>query len=248
MGDLFANLSRHFCATWKTLRTVPPKSGPMSRRAGNHGALRFSSQAVAARLAVQDSRSFAGFGSITSAFSRQGTLNVKIYCWSDRELHRNGDFYHCRLHWRFSGIWRRTRLSTRPLRGLDALAGISTAISFCSAILGGYVCVAISRCMRACQVLALIVLILGIILCLPKMHEDPPCSRGRRPYFAGNAPGPDACVDACAHPGLGCGRCPSWCQDEKASRSIGFDRFNTRRPEWLLTVLCSGLLLFSGRS
>jgi amino acid transporter len=58
---------------------------------------------------------------------------------------------------------------------------ISTAISFCSAILGGYVCAAISRCMRACQVLALIVLILGIILCLPKIHEDPHVRAGDVP-------------------------------------------------------------------
>ena len=50
---------------------------------------------------------------------------------------------------------------------------ISILISICSAILGGYVCAAISKSMRACQVLALIVLVLGILLCLPKMREDP---------------------------------------------------------------------------
>jgi amino acid transporter len=49
---------------------------------------------------------------------------------------------------------------------------ISAVISFGSAILGGYVCAAISRSMRACQVLALIVLVLGMLLCLPKMRED----------------------------------------------------------------------------
>lgn len=58
---------------------------------------------------------------------------------------------------------------------------ISTLISICSAILGGYVCAAISRSMRACQVLALIVLFLGIVLCLPKMHEDPHVRAGEVP-------------------------------------------------------------------
>jgi amino acid transporter len=58
---------------------------------------------------------------------------------------------------------------------------ISTAISFCTAILGGYVCAAIGKCMRACQVLALIVLVLGVILCLPKMREDPHVRAGDVP-------------------------------------------------------------------
>jgi uncharacterized membrane protein len=50
---------------------------------------------------------------------------------------------------------------------------ISFLISLCSAIVGGYICAAISRSMNACKVLALIVLVLGILLCLPKMREDP---------------------------------------------------------------------------
>src|SRR5947207_1251305 len=58
---------------------------------------------------------------------------------------------------------------------------ISTVISFCSAVLGGYVCAAISKSMRACQVLALLVLVLGIILCLPKMREDPHVRAGDVP-------------------------------------------------------------------
>jgi amino acid transporter len=58
---------------------------------------------------------------------------------------------------------------------------ISTAISVGSAVVGGYVCAAISRSMRACQVLALIILVLGIVLCLPKMHEDPQVRAGDVP-------------------------------------------------------------------
>ena len=49
---------------------------------------------------------------------------------------------------------------------------ISILISVCSAIVGGYVCAALSGSVRACQILALIVLVLGVLLCLPKMHED----------------------------------------------------------------------------
>jgi NADH:ubiquinone oxidoreductase subunit H len=50
---------------------------------------------------------------------------------------------------------------------------ISFLISLGSAIVGGYICAAISHSMKACKVLALIVLVLGILLCLPKMREDP---------------------------------------------------------------------------
>jgi hypothetical protein len=62
-----------------------------------------------------------------------------------------------------------------------AWLAISTLISFCSAILGGYVCAAISKCMRASQVLALLVVVLGIILYLPKMHEGPHVRAGDVP-------------------------------------------------------------------
>ena len=40
---------------------------------------------------------------------------------------------------------------------------LSAAISLCGSILGGFVCAAISKSMRACQALALIVLVLGMI-------------------------------------------------------------------------------------
>lgn len=50
---------------------------------------------------------------------------------------------------------------------------ISFLISISSAILGGYICAAISRSMKTCKVLALIIFVLGIVLCLPKMREDP---------------------------------------------------------------------------
>lgn len=48
---------------------------------------------------------------------------------------------------------------------------ISTVISFGSAMVGGYVCVAISRSMRACQALAVVVVVLGLLLCLPAMKR-----------------------------------------------------------------------------
>ena len=48
---------------------------------------------------------------------------------------------------------------------------ISTVISFCSAILGGYVCAAVSKKMGACQTLAVIVVALGLLLCLPAMKR-----------------------------------------------------------------------------
>jgi hypothetical protein len=48
---------------------------------------------------------------------------------------------------------------------------ISTAISLGGAILGGYVCAAIGKSMRACQALAAIVVILGLLLCLPAMKR-----------------------------------------------------------------------------
>jgi hypothetical protein len=60
---------------------------------------------------------------------------------------------------------------------------ISTGISICSAILGGYVCAVISRSNRACQVLALVVVVLGILLCLPKVREDPHVRAGDVPIL-----------------------------------------------------------------
>ena len=49
---------------------------------------------------------------------------------------------------------------------------ISTGLSLCGAILGGYVCAAIGRSMRACEALAVIVVILGLLLCLPAMKRS----------------------------------------------------------------------------
>lgn len=48
---------------------------------------------------------------------------------------------------------------------------ISTLISVGGAILGGYVCAAVGRNMRACKALAAIVVILGLLLCLPAMKR-----------------------------------------------------------------------------
>ena len=48
---------------------------------------------------------------------------------------------------------------------------ISTVISLSGAILGGYVCAAIGKSMRACKALAAIVIILGLLLCLPAMKR-----------------------------------------------------------------------------
>jgi ABC-type antimicrobial peptide transport system permease subunit len=48
---------------------------------------------------------------------------------------------------------------------------ISTVISFAGAILGGYVCAAIGKTMRACKSLAAIVVVLGLLLCLPAMKR-----------------------------------------------------------------------------
>lgn len=64
---------------------------------------------------------------------------------------------------------------------------ISTGISLGSAILGGYVCAAISRNMRACKALAAIVVILGLILCLPAMKrsEGPNVRAGEVPSLEG---------------------------------------------------------------
>jgi hypothetical protein len=61
--------------------------------------------------------------------------------------------------------------------------GVSVLISICSAVLGGYLCAAISRRMGACKVLALIVFALGILFCLPKMREDTNWRAGEVPAW-----------------------------------------------------------------
>lgn len=48
---------------------------------------------------------------------------------------------------------------------------VAAIISFCGATVGGYACATISKSYRACQVLALIVFILGILLCIPEMQK-----------------------------------------------------------------------------
>jgi hypothetical protein len=48
---------------------------------------------------------------------------------------------------------------------------ISTVISLGGAILGGYVCAAIGKTKRACQALAAVVVILGLLLCLPAVKR-----------------------------------------------------------------------------
>jgi hypothetical protein len=48
---------------------------------------------------------------------------------------------------------------------------LSIVIGFGSAILGGYVCAAVSKSRRACQALAAIVVILGFLLCLPAIQR-----------------------------------------------------------------------------
>jgi hypothetical protein len=48
---------------------------------------------------------------------------------------------------------------------------ISAVISLAGAILGGYVCAAIAKTMRACKALAAVVVILGLLLCLPAMKR-----------------------------------------------------------------------------
>ena len=60
---------------------------------------------------------------------------------------------------------------------------VSLVISVSSAIIGGYVCAAVGKSWRACQVLGLIILVLGILLCLPKMHEDPHVRAGEVPTW-----------------------------------------------------------------
>ena len=51
---------------------------------------------------------------------------------------------------------------------------LSAAISLCGSILGGYVCAAISRSKRTCELFAGIVLIILVLFCLPKMRDPTP--------------------------------------------------------------------------
>lgn len=51
---------------------------------------------------------------------------------------------------------------------------LSAAVNLCGAILGGYVCAAISRNKRTCELFAAIVLIVLVLFCLPKMRDPNP--------------------------------------------------------------------------
>lgn len=48
---------------------------------------------------------------------------------------------------------------------------VTAVISLGGAIVGGYVCAAIGKTMRACKALAAVVVILGLLLCLPAMKR-----------------------------------------------------------------------------
>lgn len=50
---------------------------------------------------------------------------------------------------------------------------ISLLIAAVTALLGGYVCAAISGSMTVCKVLALLIFTLHFVFCFSKMHEDP---------------------------------------------------------------------------
>ena len=62
---------------------------------------------------------------------------------------------------------------------------ITIAISLGGAILGGYVCAAVGKSMRACKALAVIVVVLGLLLCLPAMKRGngPNVRAGELPNF-----------------------------------------------------------------
>lgn len=51
---------------------------------------------------------------------------------------------------------------------------LSAAISLAGSILGGYVCAAISKNKRTCEVFAGIILIVLIVFCIPKMRDPTP--------------------------------------------------------------------------
>jgi hypothetical protein len=62
---------------------------------------------------------------------------------------------------------------------------ISLGISLGGAILGGYLCAAVGKSLRACKALAVIVVVLGLLLCLPSMKrgEGPNVRAGEVPNF-----------------------------------------------------------------
>jgi hypothetical protein len=50
---------------------------------------------------------------------------------------------------------------------------LSLVLSFLGSMLAGYLCSAISRNRRTCQVFAFIVFLLGLLACIPAMKRDP---------------------------------------------------------------------------
>lgn len=61
---------------------------------------------------------------------------------------------------------------------------LSAAISLLGSALGGYVCAAISRSKRTCELFAAIVLIILVLFCIPKMRDPNPHVRaGDVPYL-----------------------------------------------------------------
>jgi undecaprenyl pyrophosphate phosphatase UppP len=50
---------------------------------------------------------------------------------------------------------------------------LAIVLPFVGAIIGGYLCAAISKSMRTCQVFAFIVFFLGLLACIPAMKRNP---------------------------------------------------------------------------
>jgi hypothetical protein len=50
---------------------------------------------------------------------------------------------------------------------------LAAFLSFCGSILGGFICAAISKSKRTCQVFAFLVFFLGLVACIPAMKRNP---------------------------------------------------------------------------
>ena len=50
---------------------------------------------------------------------------------------------------------------------------VAVVVSFLGSVVGGYICAAISRNMRTCQIFAFIVFLLGLLACIPAMKRNP---------------------------------------------------------------------------
>lgn len=51
--------------------------------------------------------------------------------------------------------------------------GLAAFLSFCGSILGGFICAAISKSKRTCQVFAFLVFFVGLLACIPAMKRNP---------------------------------------------------------------------------